>query len=58
MKCPCKGCDFRDAECHANCRLYSKWKKEQESIKKKRTLDAVLHAYFKQPERWQDHCFM
>ena len=32
---PCKDCNCRQAECHASCPLYNKWKTEYEIVKKK-----------------------
>lgn len=25
-ECPCKGCDDRNSQCHANCEKYKVWK--------------------------------
>ena len=36
MKAPCKNCVRRTAECHAECREYREFQKENEKIKKNR----------------------
>lgn len=58
MKCSCKGCKNRGVGCHSKCRLYSKWKAEQDDLRKWRNEESALRSYFKMPERWKDHLFM
>lgn len=41
MKAPCKDCDRRTAECHAECREYKEFQKENEKIKKNRKNDII-----------------
>lgn len=44
MKAPCKGCDRRTAECHANCKEYQEFQKENEEIKKNRKKDTISRS--------------
>lgn len=41
MKVPCKNCDRRTVGCHAECREYLEYQKENERIKKNRSNDAI-----------------
>ena len=44
MKAPCKNCARRTVECHAECREYREYQKENEKVKKNRKKDAISRS--------------
>ncbi len=41
MKVPCKGCEKRSIECHAECEAYKKYRKENEVVRKNKKHDNI-----------------
>ena len=52
---PCRGCDERNAECHAKCEKYGAWKAKREDERlldsKKRNEESILDRK-RVYERW------
>lgn len=45
MKVPCKGCEFREIECHVTCHMYRMYKKHKEKEMKCNVMRNDTNAY-------------
>ncbi len=60
MTCPCKDCEFRHLECHAECEPYKMWREEkkarvEESLLKSKPTEFLIDQIKKQKRYTHNH---
>lgn len=57
MKCPCKGCTDRKAECHSRCPAYIDWRKGKDLERDARNGISEITNFLNRPSKRSRRAF-